>query len=177
VALAVGTVPFREDSRGKLVSPAAAMGPTALHWHQMCGCNVPRDEMHRDRMHTQETYTIQKCTDSNDYVSIQYLKLVSLTPCGECNGNKACRKGQLKPICHGWIAALDPESYGIRDDLDSFGIEWCNTDTCLNHHRFHAENLTSRLASKGQMERRGCRLLKSIRESWGTFSLMKKVEY
>ena len=79
---------------------------------------------------------------------MEYVKNISLTSCWTCHGPETAYKQLFKPTCYNWIVALDPASYGIRYDTDGYGVEWCNTETCLNHHRFHAENLAQKLAAK-----------------------------
>lgn len=117
-------------------------------------CRVARGggDAPAEDMHTQEAYSIRKCPVSADCFQFEYLKMVSLTPCRRCHGEKAFRRDMLKPTCYSWIAGLDLESYGVQEDLEGYGVEWCDADTCLNHYRFHAENLARRMAegcSKG----------------------------
>jgi len=33
-----------------------------------------------------------------------------------------------------WCQALDPDSYGLTDDMDSFGILWCRQEGCQNYY-------------------------------------------
>ncbi|KAH6693979.1 hypothetical protein F5X68DRAFT_199995 [Plectosphaerella plurivora] len=35
-----------------------------------------------------------------------------------------------------WCQALDPESYKLMDDEESFGVYWCRTPGCLNYHGY-----------------------------------------
>lgn len=56
-----------------------------------------------------------------------------------CNLPKL-QNGQTQPWSVAWFMALDPESYSLRNDLESRGVYWCDTESCLNYHRFFGRN-------------------------------------
>jgi len=39
-------------------------------------------------------------------------------------------------VPHGWIEAVDPDSYRLRDDRDTYGILWCRDEACANYYRY-----------------------------------------
>ena len=41
----------------------------------------------------------------------------------------------LRRMNRGWYQALDPDSYGLTDDTDGFGLFWCKTEKCRNYYR------------------------------------------
>ena len=45
------------------------------------------------------------------------------------------RKGKIR-VTWAWCQALDPDSYGLTDDMDSFGILWCRQEGCQNYYRY-----------------------------------------
>jgi len=43
------------------------------------------------------------------------------------------------PAWPGWVTMLDPESYDLSEDEESFGTYWCDDHTCRNYHALGAE--------------------------------------
>jgi len=44
--------------------------------------------------------------------------------------------GSPQQMNRSWYQALDPESYGLTNDADGFGLYWCKTEGCRNYYRF-----------------------------------------
>lgn len=42
---------------------------------------------------------------------------------------------------YGWYQALDPDSYALTEDRESFGISWCRSQGCTNYPGHLRENL------------------------------------
>lgn len=40
-----------------------------------------------------------------------------------------------------WFEALDPDSYGLQDDKESFGVLWCRQRGCRNYYRYTKRTL------------------------------------
>jgi hypothetical protein len=67
----------------------------------------------------------------------------------QCSSGKSClrmiyrRSITVIPLGHepglvsrGWFQALDPDSYLLREDLESFGVLWCSHEGCRNYYRY-----------------------------------------
>ncbi|KAM7214021.1 hypothetical protein V8F06_010593 [Rhypophila decipiens] len=105
-------------------------------------------------------YSPQEC------IAMRYVKWI---PLGECNTSVGSRFPQLlsrlwsimtftlprqepirfpggktQPWSAAWFMALDPESYELRDDVESRGVYWCDTPSCRNHYRHHRINVSRR---------------------------------
>lgn len=39
-------------------------------------------------------------------------------------------------VTPGWCQALDPDSYGLTNDMESFGITWCRQPGCRNYYKY-----------------------------------------
>lgn len=144
---------FRSRETGRRLA-CISHGPGIPAGEEMwwdCGPTTKLNEWHHDSAkhswHYHQSFKVKKCESSTDCFQINYGKHILLTPCRPCHGPKVFKRETMKPTCYNWIAALDPESYGIQDDSDRYGVDWCDTDTCLNHHRFHAMNLARNIAS------------------------------
>ncbi|KAL2111783.1 hypothetical protein VUR80DRAFT_9345 [Thermomyces stellatus] len=46
------------------------------------------------------------------------------------------RDASAGPISYNWYAALEPASYGLALDRESYGLTWCNEPRCLNYHGY-----------------------------------------
>lgn len=62
---------------------------------------------------------------------------------------------RLRSMQASWYSALDPESYNVCEDSDGFGVYWCNSAGCSNHHSF-APFRVNRLLRKGSGYWREC---------------------
>lgn len=81
-------------------------------------------------------WAAKKCGKSAECIIIRYFKLIKLA---------ACRGGvsqtpDIRPSLMGWVMALDPDSFHLSQDRESYGIYWCLDQSCLNYHQFHHRN-------------------------------------
>ncbi|KAK3936576.1 hypothetical protein QBC46DRAFT_394732 [Diplogelasinospora grovesii] len=82
----------------------------------------------------------KKCGASAECVKISYEKLIPLSPCPRCHPISGWVKQAFQPASADWFMALDPDSYSLQQDRDSYGDYWCDNRTCLNYHLFHNQN-------------------------------------
>lgn len=59
-------------------------------------------------------------------LQVKYRRIISLVPRGYPRGR----------INAGWLNALDPDSYNLTTDDESFGLFWCRQKGCLNYYRY-----------------------------------------
>ena len=81
-------------------------------------------------------WEIGKCNGSPHCIRVWYRKMVVLAPC-----RRLQKKQRPRPSFVGWFMALDPDSYSIRQDRESYGVYWCETPNCVNYYKFHGQNL------------------------------------
>jgi len=47
----------------------------------------------------------------------------------------------LRHMNDAWYWIVDPDSYGITDDAEGFGVYWCKAQTCRNYYRYSRTRL------------------------------------
>lgn len=93
-----------------------------------------------------EHSTIKRCAALNYCLSFTYERYVPFGPTKflNCKGVVDHETGKwtdrIQPWWAVWFMALDPESISLRDDEDSRGVYWCDTQTCLNYYANHKFN-------------------------------------
>ena len=74
---------------------------------------------------------ISKCWGGEGCLIVDYVTTVMLPADGR----------RLSKMDRNWYAALDPDSYGLTNDIDGFGIYWCKAEGCRNYYRFICSRL------------------------------------
>ena len=94
--------------------------------------------------HYSSTTCFVRCPHSPGCLAMRYNKSIPLDlgPCESAYWRPWGKRpsNPTQPWSAAWFMALDPDSYGLRDDAESRGVYWCDNESCLNHHRFHAQN-------------------------------------
>lgn len=39
-------------------------------------------------------------------------------------------------VTHAWFEAVDPDSYALREDAETYGTLWCRDEACANYYRY-----------------------------------------
>ena len=70
--------------------------------------------------------SIEQCPSDRQCLQIRYRRSITIIP-------EKCRTTY---ITWDWCEALDPDSYGLTDDEESFGIIWCQQPHCNNYYKY-----------------------------------------
>lgn len=68
----------------------------------------------------------EACPTQSRCLQIRYIRYITIIP----------RARQASRITWAWCQALDPDSYNITDDEETFGILWCRQPHCENYYRY-----------------------------------------
>ncbi len=71
--------------------------------------------------------SVKPCPSHSGCLRLYYQRTIIVRP--KCTASY----GKVK---QGWFEALGPDSYGLRDDSETYGTLWCREETCLNYYRF-----------------------------------------
>lgn len=97
-----------------------------------------RIESHVAEVHTTGTINygsstamvrIEPCPTESRCLQIHYTRLITLIP-------KDREVREANDITWVWFQALDPDSYNLTDDEETFGILWCRQPRCKNYYRY-----------------------------------------
>ncbi|KAK1758778.1 hypothetical protein QBC47DRAFT_292954, partial [Echria macrotheca] len=91
------------------------------------------------RGHSLSRWLATVCETSPECIVVKYEKRLAL---GQCQQRK--KEHGLGPVWPGWLAMIDPVSYGLREDEESYGIYWCDDEACHNFHSRGAGTLWKR---------------------------------
>jgi hypothetical protein len=70
------------------------------------------------------TVNIESCPGGCQCLYVHYRRLITVVRQGYHPG----------PVTMGWCQALDPDSYNLMDDNESFGVFWCRQRGCKNYY-------------------------------------------
>jgi hypothetical protein len=69
---------------------------------------------------------VDPCAGESRCLQIKYNRRIAILP-------KSCRPGR---VTMAWCQALDPDSYNLTDDTESYGVLWCRQRGCRNYYRY-----------------------------------------
>ncbi|KAK5657523.1 hypothetical protein OQA88_3095 [Cercophora sp. LCS_1] len=98
------------------------------------------------RGHSMSEWRATVCANSAECVVMCYEKRIALGRCQQCCSPKDEKKRhEFGPAWPGWVTMLDPGSYDLKEDEESFGTYWCDDETCRNYHALGAETSWKRV--------------------------------
>lgn len=68
----------------------------------------------------------QPCLANTDCLQVEYIRRIDIIPQGHAPGAANM----------GWWQAIDPGSYNLTSDTESFGVYWCRQEGCANYFRY-----------------------------------------
>lgn len=68
----------------------------------------------------------EPCPTENRCLQMRYSRFITIIPKGR----------RTNYIRWAWFQALDPDSYNLTDDMESFGILWCRHLNCKNYYKY-----------------------------------------
>jgi hypothetical protein len=69
---------------------------------------------------------IEPCPTENRCLQIRYKRFITIIP----------EMRRTSYITWAWCQALDPDSYNLTDDNETFGILWCRQPNCKNYYKY-----------------------------------------
>jgi hypothetical protein len=69
---------------------------------------------------------INPCAGESRCLQMKYIRRISIIP----------ENGRPGRVTMAWFQALDPDSYNLTDDKESFGVLWCRQPGCRNYYRY-----------------------------------------
>lgn len=80
------------------------------------------------------TTTVNPCPGSSQCLRIGYSRYMTVVS----------SRGRYLQAAPAWYQALDPDSYNLLDDKESFGVLWCRQKGCRNYYRYVKKPLVPR---------------------------------
>jgi len=136
-----GLCPGHKHFRG----PASAWGYTARmsEWRNRIPNKTSIAQCWRG--HSLSRWEATVCQTSPECIVVEYEKRLALGQCQQCCDPKDEKQEHgLGPAWPGWLAMLDPVSYGLDEDEESYGIYWCYDKACQNYYSRGAGTLWKR---------------------------------
>jgi hypothetical protein len=70
---------------------------------------------------------VDPCGSTDRCLRVQYTRELTIIP----------RAGKTRNrVTMAWCCALDPDSYGLTNDMASYSILWCYQEGCRNYYRY-----------------------------------------